>query len=163
MWFIKGHNFCQGWSLWSLIPVLKKILATPLSNTLTAQTVTNNWTIWRTDWSVQFNCYYKLQNSCTNVQSEHRFWSNSPQWAMASSFTRFLDHKQWCTTVGRTPLDKWSVCHRDLYVTTQNTHKWQTSMPPVGFEPTISDGERPQTYSLDRAATGTRGITSRQA
>jgi len=24
-------------------------------------------------------------------------------------------------------------------------------MPPVGFEPTISAGERPQTYFLDRA------------
>jgi len=30
-------------------------------------------------------------------------------------------------------------------------------MPPVGFEPTISAGERPQTYVLDRAATGTGG------
>ena len=28
-------------------------------------------------------------------------------------------------------------------------------MPPVGFEPTISAGERPQTYALDRVATGT--------
>ena len=28
-------------------------------------------------------------------------------------------------------------------------------MPPVGFEPTISAGERPQTYAFDRAATGT--------
>ena len=28
-------------------------------------------------------------------------------------------------------------------------------MPPVGSEPTISAGERPQTYALDRAATGT--------
>ena len=28
-------------------------------------------------------------------------------------------------------------------------------MPPVGFEPTTSAGERPQTYALDRAATGT--------
>jgi len=28
-------------------------------------------------------------------------------------------------------------------------------MPPVGFEPTISTGERPQTYALDRANTGT--------
>ena len=28
-------------------------------------------------------------------------------------------------------------------------------MPPVGFEPTISAGERPQTYALDCAATGT--------
>jgi hypothetical protein len=25
----------------------------------------------------------------------------------------------------------------------------------VGFEPTISAGERPQTYALDRAASGT--------
>jgi len=28
-------------------------------------------------------------------------------------------------------------------------------MPPVGFEPTISADGRPQTYVLDRAATGT--------
>ena len=28
-------------------------------------------------------------------------------------------------------------------------------MPPVGFEPTISAGEWPQTYALDRTATGT--------
>ena len=27
-------------------------------------------------------------------------------------------------------------------------------MPPVGFEPTISAAERPQTHALDRAATG---------
>jgi len=31
-------------------------------------------------------------------------------------------------------------------------------MPPVGFEPRISEGERPQTYALDRAATGTGNI-----
>jgi len=28
-------------------------------------------------------------------------------------------------------------------------------MPPVGFEPTISAGEGPQTYALDGAVTGT--------
>ena len=28
-------------------------------------------------------------------------------------------------------------------------------MPPVGLEPTISAGDRPKTYALDRAATGT--------
>ena len=28
-------------------------------------------------------------------------------------------------------------------------------MSPVGFEPTISAGERPKTYALVRAATGT--------
>ena len=31
-------------------------------------------------------------------------------------------------------------------------------MPPVGFEPTISAGERPQTHALDRAATGTGNL-----
>ena len=28
-------------------------------------------------------------------------------------------------------------------------------MTPVGFEPTISAGERPKTYALERVATGT--------
>ena len=86
------------------------------------------------------------------------FWCYSPtpfQWARASSLTRFLDHTQRRTTVGRTPLDEWSVRRRDLYLTTHNTHNRQTSMPPVRFEPTISEGERPQTHALDRAATGT--------
>ena len=31
-------------------------------------------------------------------------------------------------------------------------------MPPVGFEPTISAGEGPQTYASDRAATGTGSL-----
>ena len=33
----------------------------------------------------------------------------------------------------------------------------QTSMPRVGFEPTISAGELPKTYALDRAAIGIGG------
>ena len=82
------------------------------------------------------------------------FWRDSPQWARTASFTRFLDHTQRRTTVGRTPLDEWSVSRRYLYLTTYNKHNRQTSMPPVGFEPTILAGERPQTYALDRAATG---------
>jgi len=32
-------------------------------------------------------------------------------------------------------------------------------MPPVGSEPTISAGERPQTYALDRAATETGTVS----
>ena len=31
-------------------------------------------------------------------------------------------------------------------------------MSQVGFEPTISAGERPQTYALDRAVTGTGSL-----
>jgi hypothetical protein len=32
-------------------------------------------------------------------------------------------------------------------------------MPSAGFEPTISAGERPKTYALDRATTGTGNMT----
>ena len=47
-----------------------------------------------------------------------------------------------------------SSLQRPLPDYTQHSDR-QTSMPPVGFEPTFSAGERPQTYALDRAATGT--------
>jgi len=87
------------------------------------------------------------------------FGETAPQWARASFFTRFLDHTQRRTTLGRTPLDEWLARRTDLYLTTRNTQNRQTSMPPGGFEPTISAGERPQTYALDRAATWT-GICS---
>jgi hypothetical protein len=56
------------------------------------------------------------------------------------------------TTLGRTPLDEWSVLRRDLYLATHNTHKRQTSMPPGGFEPIIPTSERPQNHALDRTA-----------
>jgi hypothetical protein len=68
------------------------------------------------------------------------FWRDSPQWARASSFTRFLDHTR-RTTVGRTPLYEWSARRRDFYLKTQ--HSQQTSMPPLGFEPSLS--RRPAT------------------
>jgi len=52
---------------------------------------------------------------------------------MASSFLRFLDHTKRRITAGRTSLDEWSACRRDLYLTTHNTHNRQTSMPPGGI------------------------------
>ena len=55
----------------------------------------------------------------------------------------FLYHTYRHTTVSRTPLDELSVPRRDLYLATHSTHNRQTSLPPVGFEPTISAGERP--------------------
>ena len=48
-------------------------------------------------------------------------WHNSPMRARAASFLRFLDHTQWHTTVGRTPLDEGSTGRRDLYRTTLKT------------------------------------------
>jgi len=80
------------------------------------------------------------------------FWRNSPQWAKASSFTRFLDQKQRRTTVSRTPLDEWSARRRDLCLKTHNTHNRQTSIPPAGFELAISASERPQDRAVTRIA-----------
>jgi len=85
-------------------------------------------------------------------------WHNRPppQWVIASSFTKFLDHTQRRTAFGRTPLDGWSARRRDLYLTTHTTITTDRHRcSPAGFEPTISAGERPQTYVLDNAATGT--------
>jgi len=62
----------------------------------------------------------------------------------------FLDHTQRCTTVGRTSLDEWSARRRDLYLTTHNTHSRQTSMPSVGFEPTILPGASNHLHNLLR-------------
>ena len=96
---------------------------------------------------------YPLHSLCSTIN--FFFGRNSPQWARTSSFTRFPYHTQRRTTVGWTPLDEWSARRRDIYLTTHNTHNRKTSMPPVGFETTIPVGERPQTYALERAATGT--------
>jgi hypothetical protein len=63
------------------------------------------------------------------------FWLNSPKWARASSFTRFLDHTQRRTTVGRTPLDEWPD-------NTQHSQQTGTHVP---------DGIR--THNLSRRAT----------
>jgi len=46
--------------------------------------------------------------------------------------------------LGRTPLDQWSARRRNLYLTTHNKRKRQTSMPPAGLEPAIPEsGRRP--------------------
>ena len=106
----------------------------------------------------------KLQAQCVRRQSFFFFlWHCDPTPFMASSFLMFLDHTQRRSTVGRTPLDECSARRRDLYLTKHNAHNRQTSMPPVGFEPTISGGERPQTYALDRADIGTGSRQSQRA
>ena len=80
-------------------------------------------------------------------------WRCDPTRAMNTPVLRFLDHTQRRTTVGRTPLDEWLARRTDLYLTTYNTHNRHTSLPPAGFEPIISAGERPKNYAFDRAAT----------
>jgi len=59
------------------------------------------------------------------------------------------------TTLGRTPLDEWSTCHRDLYVTTHDAHKIQTvPQQDSNRNPAM---KQPQTHALDSSATGTGG------
>src|SRR5215475_3155169 len=70
---------------------------------------------------------------------------------MEHLFLMFLDHTQRRSTVGRTPLDECSARRRDFYLTTHDNHNRQISMPPVGFEPTISAGERPVATCLLRS------------
>jgi hypothetical protein len=50
----------------------------------------------------------------------------------------------------------WMSDRSDAETSTQqhNTHNKQTSMLPAEFEPAIPASARPQTYTIDRAATG---------
>jgi hypothetical protein len=103
---------------------------------------------WKQSWISPTN-FRQLQNNLLRKQKSkvHFFtwinvriffmWRCGPTRAMASSFSRFLDKTQWGITVCRTPLDEWSAHHRDLYLTTHNTHNRQTTIPPAGFKPTI--------------------------
>jgi hypothetical protein len=52
------------------------------------------------------------------------------------------------------PLDEGSVRSTDLYVTTHNNHKGQTSMPPAGFERAFPVNERPKIHAIEGVATG---------
>ena len=74
-------------------------------------------------------------------------------------FTIILRH----TTLGRTSLDERSARHRDLYLTTHNTHNRQTSMPSARFEPAIPEGERTQIHALDSTASRTKGPATQNA
>ena len=70
---------------------------------------------------------------------------------VGSPFTRPRTFKH--ITLGMTPLDEWSARRRDQYLTTHNSHKRQTSMPSVGFEPTAparpsGHGDRQMTFTI---------------
>jgi hypothetical protein len=90
--------------------------------------------------------YSQIITAAPSVKKDTRFWTrtfisrwlafflwlDSLIWAWASSFRRgFMITHIRHATVGRTPLDEGPARRRDL--TTYNTHKRQTSMPPVGF------------------------------
>jgi len=143
--------------------ISQAILCFPQKRQVNAEMAPSNTTRWNSIRSIPTLCLWLSTHFIQLYTFKYQYffflWRCDPTRVMASSYLRFLDHTQRSTTVGRTPLNKWSARRRDLYLTTHNTHNRQTSMPPVEFKPTISADERPQTYALDRAATGT-GNTS---
>jgi hypothetical protein len=105
--------------------------------------------------------FFTVFGPCTKQKGIHqlkeiRFFfqsRNSPWWAGASAVSRLHDHTQTHHTRKDTFGIVISPTQRPLPDNIQ-THRRQTSVPPVRFEPTIPANERPQTYALDRAATG---------
>jgi hypothetical protein len=86
-------------------------------------------------------------------------WFYEPPWVLTSDFISFMIILQ---TVG--PLGRVISSSQSLYLNTGQhkhrintyTYKYQTSMPCVGFEPTIPASERADTvHALDRSATVT--------
>ena len=123
--------------------VLNLYVSVDISNILTFIYESVSWTLF---WE------YREPGTCMAVQAFFFISRNSPQWARASSFTRFLDHTQRRTTVGRIPLNEWSARRRDLYLTSKNTHNRH---PCPRWDSNPQSQQAPQTYALDRAVTGT--------
>jgi hypothetical protein len=75
---------------------------------------------------------------CTNthilskrVRYFHFLWCNSPTWALADSFSMFLNHTH---SHGRIPLNEWSARRKGRYL--HNTQQIQDT-PSQEFEPAI--------------------------
>ena len=101
--------------------------------------------------SCRFHRYLHQVGAWSHVQAtvftDFFFLRHGPTWTISSSFIRFLDHTQRHTTVGR-------VTETSIWQHTTLTSE-EHPCPAAGFEPANSAGERPQTYVLDRPATGT--------
>ena len=88
-------------------------------------------------------------------------WRCGPTRAMASTCLRFLDHtRRRIKSEGHL----WTSDQFDAEtsLTTHNTHNRETSMPPAGFETTVSAGESSRTYAL-RSGHTERGLPQRTA
>jgi len=134
-----GFHGCEWWDCGfqyydTLYP--RKWLSTFRGDLLPLFSVSKTTTNRQVGYRPEIGKNYKIGRHCISLLHFFflSFWRNSPpppsQWARATSFTRFLDHTQRRTTVGRTAVEEWSVRRRDLYLTTQ--HSRQTSIHVVG-------------------------------
>jgi hypothetical protein len=139
-----NHTDCNGvtWILCVCVCVEKLVVPRSLSPTLM------NWS------SLHYCVLQSVAKSSASLKTFSFFpGATAPGGPVPShycGFTITLRH----TTLGRTPLDKWSAWYRDLYLTTHNTYKRHTTMPLEGFKPTFPASEQPQTHALDHAAAG---------
>ena len=107
---------------------------------------------------IQQLCWRSLLMAC----SRYVQWYISYLSSVAVNWCLALHRCGFCITYSDTPQSIGLLWTSDQPVAETST--WQHTTlttdrhpcPPVAFEPTISAGERPQTYALDRAATGTR-------
>ena len=110
-----------------------------------------------------YGCGYASTRYWTKVRMIRRdfllfIWRNSPPPHPPVSYDLLIHEvSRSHTTTHYSPWDSSGrVISPSQRLLPDNTHySRQTPMPPAGFEPTIQAGERPQTYALDRAATGT--------
>ena len=82
--------------------------------------------------------------------------SITTDWVWLLIFTRFLEHTQRRTTVGRTPLNEWSVRRRDLYLTTHNNHN-KHPCPPTCWEFLFTIKNTMTSAGFEPANLGTKG------
>jgi len=73
-----------------------------------------NWFLKHTNWNAVFSILIPPHGVTAPI---------GPSCPHHLRFAITLRHTKLC----RTPLDEWSACRRDLYLTTHNTHKRQTS------------------------------------
>ena len=62
------------------------------------------------------------------------------------------DYTHWHTLKTKTPLEEGSASRSDLYLTTNNTQRRETTITQTGFEPEIPESKRKQKQALDCAA-----------
>jgi hypothetical protein len=94
-------------------------------------------------------CVHIISGPTLSIPPTPLFGATDPTPTKASK-----SHSVQHITCGRTPLDGRSAQHRNLYLTTHNLHKRQTSMPPAKFVTANPAHGQPQTHTLDHSATG---------
>jgi len=102
----------------------------------------------------QTSCLLRCIKLCFFV-----FWRDSPPSGPGPSHSRrfYITHNDVPQSVGLL----WTI-DQLVYLTTY-PHSRQTSMPPVGFEPTISAGEWPQTHATAYKVLFVRTATSQKS